>query len=83
VESGHSADYDLNVTDAERPYLVCYDYGSGGLWWWIKAVSPEAITDTYRNVIVFEQTPAWWSEKNDRNTPHLALGEIAPGLERI
>ena len=70
------------MSDVGRPYLVCYDYGSGGLWWWITAASPEAITNTYRDVIVFEEPPPWWDEKNDRIAARLKLGDVAPGLAK-
>ena len=64
----------------ERPYLVCYDYGTGGLWWWITAPSPEDISNTYENVIVFGEPPPWWSEESDATVAHLRLGDDAPGL---
>ncbi len=49
-----------------RKYLVCYDYGMGGLWWWISAKSAGEITAAYRDVIVFDKPPTWWTEDNDR-----------------
>ncbi len=33
-------------------YLVCHDYGMGGLWWWITAESPEQITEAFSEVEV-------------------------------
>lgn len=51
-----------------RAYLVCYDYGMGGLWWWITAPSAAAITESYRDIIVFEEPPLWWSDEMDRLT---------------
>jgi len=52
-----------------RPYLVCYDYGTGGLWWWITATSADEITAAFREVKVFDKPPAWWSDEVDRSTP--------------
>jgi hypothetical protein len=63
-----------------RPYLVCYDYGTGGLWWWIMASSAEDISSLYENVIVFEEPPSWWTEEHNRNVARLRLGDDAPGL---
>jgi hypothetical protein len=63
-----------------RPYLVCYDYGTGGLWWWITAPSPDDISSTYENVIVYEEPPSWWTEESNHNVTHLRLGDDAPGL---
>jgi hypothetical protein len=71
------------MSDAERPYLVCYDYDTGGLWWWITAQSPEAITNTYRDVTVFQQPPQWWTLEDDRKTARLKLGDDAPGLAKV
>lgn len=58
-----------------RPYLVCYDYGMGGLRWWITAPSAEAIRKRYREVSVFKQPPPWWNDEVDRLTPRRALGD--------
>ncbi len=33
----------------KQRYLVCYDYGQGGVWAYIAATSPEKITDNTRN----------------------------------
>ena len=52
-----------------RPFLVCYDYGTGGLWWWIMANSAEDITATYREVTVLDQAPPWWTDDIDREVP--------------
>lgn len=37
---------------ARRAYLVLYDYGMGGLWWWIQASSEEEITSAFAEVEV-------------------------------
>lgn len=66
-----------------RDWLVCYDYGQGGLWWWITAPSPDAITALYRDVTVFDQPPDFWDVELDRLTPRLVLGESAPGLGEL
>jgi hypothetical protein len=71
------------MSQTERAYLFCYDYGMSGLWWWITASSPEDITSTYSNVLVFKEPPDWWTDDDDRLTPRLRLGEVAPGLTKI
>jgi hypothetical protein len=58
-----------------REYLVCYDYGSGGFWWWIAAPSAEAITDRYHGMHVFEEPPPWWNREEDEITVHRRLGD--------
>jgi hypothetical protein len=57
-------------------YLVCYDYGMGGLWWFIKAESADAIRHASPELSVFEEVPSWmldqhWShiEKDDLASP--------------
>lgn len=78
VESCHLPDIGWRMS--ERPYLVCYDYGTGGLWWWITAPSAEDISATYEDVIVFDEPPSWWTEEDDQNVQRLRLGNDAPGL---
>jgi hypothetical protein len=58
-----------------RRYLVCYDYGTGGLWWWITANSPDEITAKFREVVVFERPPTWWNDDIDAQTPRRGLRE--------
>ena len=48
-----------------RPFLVCYDYGTGGLWWWITANSADEITAAFREVLGFDQPPLWWNDDVD------------------
>jgi hypothetical protein len=61
------------VHEPERPFLVCFDYGTGGVWWWITASSPDAIVAKYRDVIVFDQPPGWWDADRDSLTPRREL----------
>ncbi len=35
-----------------RRFLVVHDYGTGGLWWWVWARSPEEIVETIAEVEV-------------------------------
>ncbi|MCO6004960.1 hypothetical protein NE236_08195 [Actinoallomurus purpureus] len=50
------------MTDSPEPaksrYLVVHDYGMGGLWWWIRASSPEQIVDTFAEVEVVSDPEA-------------------------
>ena len=47
-------------------FLVCYDYGTGGLWWRMTATSASQIEAKYRDLTVFEQPPEWWTEEMER-----------------
>ena len=42
-------------------FLTSYDYGQGGIWLYIEAKSPAQITETYRDLTVFEAPPPWWT----------------------
>ena len=67
-------------------YLVCHDYGMGGLWWWIAAGSPEAIRRHYADVVVFEGLPDWASGPDDprlANIEHVALGDKDARGDRV
>jgi hypothetical protein len=43
-------------------YLVAYDYGMGGLWWFVKAGSAEEIRAASSELIVVDEVPAWMRE---------------------
>lgn len=61
-------------------YLVCYDYGTGGLWGVLIAVSADAIRAKYPELGVADSVPAWMDEAalaTKRATP-LWLDEEPP-----
>jgi hypothetical protein len=43
-------------------YLVSYDYGMGGAWWFIKAGSPDEIREASPDLKVYDQVPDWMLE---------------------
>jgi hypothetical protein len=49
----------------KRRYLVCYDYGMGGLWSYVLAESAEAISGPYPELTVFEDRPTWMSAEEE------------------
>lgn len=49
-------------------YLACYDYGQGGIWIYIEAESPSQISEAYRDLIVFETPPTWWTPEMESST---------------
>jgi hypothetical protein len=51
----------------KRKYLVGYDYGMGGLWSYVLAESPEAISRAYPELTVVEQRPTWMNEEAVRS----------------
>lgn len=46
----------------KRPYLTLYDYGSGGIWTYIRAETADEITAKFRDLVVYETKPAWMGE---------------------
>ena len=63
-----------------REFLACYDYGSGGLWWWIEAESVDAIHAAYCDLTVFETVPDWWESREMDSAPirHVRIGDPPP-----
>ena len=53
--------------------LVCYDYGTGGVWWLIKALSAEEITSASSELTVVTSIPEWMDvntvERDDIRAP--------------
>lgn len=58
-----------------RQFLVCHDYDTGGLWWWINANTSDEIIAAYRDVRVFDEPPPWWNDEIDRRTPRLKISD--------
>jgi len=46
----------------KQPYLVCYDYGTGGLWGMMLARSEEEIAGVYPELVVVRARPRWMSD---------------------
>ena len=60
---------DVQVPDAppDEPFLVCYDYGAGGLWGVLMAPSADAIRASYPELGIADEPPAWMSRKRYRS----------------
>lgn len=43
-------------------YLVAYDYGSGGVWFWLKANSKSAVRDAYPELEIVDEIPTWMDD---------------------
>ncbi|MGW4769892.1 hypothetical protein ACWEO2_17830 [Nocardia sp. NPDC004278] len=43
----------VDETPKQR-FLVCHDYGMGGLWWWVHARSAREIAETFAETLVIE-----------------------------
>jgi hypothetical protein len=70
---------------AEHEYLVCYDYGMGGLWGVIIASSREVILAKYPELDVADERPRWMDDETHekfRSEPLWLDDEIPTGLLR-
>lgn len=45
-----------------QEFLVCYDYGMGGLWGVFLARTADEITGKYPELVVVEEWPKWMTE---------------------
>ena len=66
-------------------YLVCYDYGTGGLWGVLIAPSEAAIDAKYPELLIANSLPKWMDEKvlaAKRETPLWLDDEPPQGLLR-
>lgn len=50
----------MDSDQALNEYLVCYDYGMGGIWYRILAPSAAAVREAFPHFILFENEPDWW-----------------------
>ena len=44
-------------------FLTVHDYGTGGIWQYITADSPEQIKAKYPKLTVFTEPPSWWKDR--------------------
>jgi hypothetical protein len=50
------------TTEDRADFLVCYDYGMGGLWGILRARSAEEIHEKYPELDIAETRPGWMTE---------------------
>jgi hypothetical protein len=48
-----------------KPFLACYDYGSGGVWLLLDAPSHAEAASSFPRLQVFETRPDWMSEAEE------------------
>ncbi|HKO20677.1 MAG TPA: hypothetical protein VJU82_17515 [Acidobacteriaceae bacterium] len=63
---------------SEREFLVVYDYGTGGVWGFARAASETEILETFPELTVVYETPAWMTQEEERNirsVSSFAIGE--------
>ena len=45
-------------------YLVLYDYGTGGVWSYLRADSPQQIVERFPALKVYESPPEWMTDSD-------------------
>ena len=45
--------------------LVCYDYGSGGVWLYVEAEDRAALLKRYPALIIVDEKPPWLSPEEE------------------
>ncbi len=48
-------------------FLVLYDYGTGGVWSYLRAESPEEIQAKFPMLKVYNEPPSWMTETERRD----------------
>ncbi len=61
---------------SKQEFLVCYDYGMGGLWGVFVARSVEEITKLYPELIVAQDRPKWLTEEDYQGLRDRELHDI-------
>jgi hypothetical protein len=46
----------------KRPFLVLYDYGTGGVWSYLLAESAEQIRGKFPVLRIYNEVPSWMTE---------------------
>jgi len=60
----------------KQEFLVCYDYGMGGLWGVFMARTPEEITDVHPELTVVMERPKWMTEEDYQGLRDRELHDI-------
>lgn len=48
----------------KQTFLVCYDYGTGGVWFLMDAISKEQIEKLHPQFIPYTDKPDWMSDED-------------------
>lgn len=47
-------------------FLACYDYGQGGVWFYVEGDDIDQVSRTYPGLIFFRNDPPWWNDDSER-----------------
>ena len=65
---------------SEREFLVVYDYGTGGVWGFARAQSEADILETFPELNVVHESPAWMTQEQEskvRSVSSFTIGEVS------
>jgi hypothetical protein len=48
----------------QMTFMVAYDYGTGGLWGFVRAESEEEIHRVYPELVIVHERPAWMTDES-------------------
>ena len=65
------------MTSTKRESLVCYDYGTGGLWGVFRAHSADEITEIYPELVIADEWPRWMTEKEYEGLRDREMHEVS------
>lgn len=51
------------MTAEKKTFLVCYDYGMGGLWGLLSAQSESDIRRIFPELSIFQERPRWMKDE--------------------
>jgi hypothetical protein len=51
-----------------RPFLVCYNYGMGGIWLYVDAENAAELRRSYPNssLVLFPEPPPFWTDELEK-----------------
>jgi hypothetical protein len=47
-------------------FLACYDYGQGGVWFYVEGDNIDQLSRAYPELLFFPTDPPWWNEDYER-----------------
>lgn len=60
----------------KRRFLAVYDYGTGGVWVYVWARSPEEIEHRFRDLKIVDTPPAWMNADEQARTAELMTFDV-------
>lgn len=73
-----------DVDDAVmQEFLVCYDYGTGGVWYRMRAPSAQSLREAFPDFVVFDEASSWWREGALKVRNYVLGATLDPTLQSL